>query len=146
MQIGLPRKQEGAAAIEFAMVFVVFFAVIYGVVSYSLPLLIMQSFNHATAEAVRRSVALDPTVSPETYAADVEAKALEELTKQLRWLPDGIESKVQPSIDYKSGVLNVKVSLPASALSAIMPVLELPGGITVPRLPAALTAQSSMQF
>ncbi|NVL48054.1 pilus assembly protein, partial [Pseudomonas syringae pv. actinidiae] len=34
-----PDKQQGAAAIEFAAVFVVFFAVFYGMVSYSLPLL-----------------------------------------------------------------------------------------------------------
>ncbi|NAT17140.1 pilus assembly protein TadE, partial [Pseudomonas syringae pv. actinidifoliorum] len=34
-----PGKQQGAAAIEFAAVFVVFFAVFYGMVSYSLPLL-----------------------------------------------------------------------------------------------------------
>ena len=54
MKPGLPRKEKGAAAIEFALVFVVFFAVFYGVVSYSLPLLLMQSFNHSTAEAVRR--------------------------------------------------------------------------------------------
>ena len=44
------------------------------------------------------------------------------------------------------GVLTVTVSLPATALSAIMPVLVLPGDITVPSLPATLTAQSSLQF
>ena len=75
MKTGLRTKQKGAAAIEFALVFVVFFAVFYGIVSYSLPLLLMQSFHHSTAEAVRRSVALDPTVSPSTYTADVQARA-----------------------------------------------------------------------
>ena len=38
MKTRLPKKQKGAAAIEFALVFVIFFAVLYGVVSYSLPM------------------------------------------------------------------------------------------------------------
>ena len=33
MKAGLPRKQKGAAAIEFALVFVIFFAVLYGVLA-----------------------------------------------------------------------------------------------------------------
>ena len=33
------------------------------VLSYSLPLLLVQSFNNATAEAVRRSMAVDPTAA-----------------------------------------------------------------------------------
>jgi hypothetical protein len=37
MKTGLPRKQKGAVAIEFALVFIIFFAVFYGLVSYSLP-------------------------------------------------------------------------------------------------------------
>lgn len=57
MKTDLPHKQKGAVAIEFALVFVIF-AVFYAIVSYSVPLLLMQSFNEATAEAVRRS-ALD---------------------------------------------------------------------------------------
>ena len=49
MKSSLPRKQKGAAAIEFALVFVIFFAVFYGMLSYSLPLLLMQSFHQAAA-------------------------------------------------------------------------------------------------
>ncbi len=146
MKVGLPRKQKGAAAIEFALVFVIFFAVLYGVLSYSLPMLLMQSFNQSTAEAVRRSVALDPTVSPSTYKADVEARALSVLTDQLAWMPSALKSGVVKKAVYDAGVLTVTVTLPATALAAITPVLYLPGNITVPRLPATLSAQSSLQF
>src|ERR1700712_3005936 len=85
MKSSLPRKQKGAVAIEFALVFVLFFAVFYGIVSYSLPLLLMQSFNQSTAEAVRRSVAVDP--SAPGYAATVQATAAAELNRQLAWIP-----------------------------------------------------------
>lgn len=146
MKTGLRTKQKGAAAIEFALVFVVFFAVFYGVVSYSLPLLLMQSFHHSTAEAVRRSVALDPTVSPSTYTADVQARALTVLGEQLSWVPTGLMGSVQKTAVYSAGVLTVTVSLPSSALSTVLPVLVLPGNIRVPNLPTTLTAQSSLQF
>jgi Flp pilus assembly protein TadG len=146
MKPGLPRKEKGAAAIEFALVFVAFFAVFYGVVSYSLPLLLMQLFNHSTAEAVRRSVALDPTVSPATYTQDVQNRALSVLSEQLAWVPSALKGSLNQQAVYSGGVLTVTVSLPASALSAIMPVLVLPGDITVPSLPTTLTAQSSLQF
>ena len=58
MKTGFAKSQAGAVAIEFALVFVIFFAVFYALVSYSLPFLLMQSFNEATSEAVRRSVAI----------------------------------------------------------------------------------------
>ena len=73
MKTSLPEKQKGAAAIEFIAVFVIFFAVFYGTVSYSLPLLLLQSFNQATAEAVRQSVGLDPNM--QGYPAAVQATA-----------------------------------------------------------------------
>ena len=49
MKTSLGKKQKGAAAIEFALVFVIFFAVLYGVISYSLPLLLVQSFRPSAA-------------------------------------------------------------------------------------------------
>ena len=146
MKTSLSTKEKGAAAIEFSLVFVVFFAVFYGVVSYSLPLLLMQSFNHSTAEAVRRSVALDPTVFPATYTQDVQNRALSVMSDQLAWVPRALKGSLNQQAVYSGGVLTVTVSLPASALSAIMPVLVLPGNIKVPSLPTTLTAQSSLQF
>src|SRR5476651_1754969 len=83
MKAGLPKSQKGAVAIEFALVFVVFFAVFYGLVSYSLPFVLMQSFNEATAEALRRSVAVDPTIP--SYATVLVNTANTTLTQQLQW-------------------------------------------------------------
>lgn len=145
MKIGLPKKQKGAAAIEFALVFVVFFAVLYGVLSYSLPLLLMQSFNNATAEAVRRSVAVDPTLAPADYAGKVVEVAEGVLDEKLKWVPAAVVPRKKASYDPVAGVLTATVSLPSAALENVMPVLKL-GTITVPQLPTTLTAQSSMKF
>ncbi|MVV49214.1 pilus assembly protein [Pseudomonas sp. PB120] len=146
MKTNLPRKQKGAAAIEFALVFVIFFAVFYGVVAYSLPLLLVQSFNQSTAEAVRRSVALD-TNTP-GYATEILTVATTELTRQLAWIPNALKFNVatDASATYVGGVLKVSINYPTSKLKAVIPFLVLPGIGPVPNLPASLTASSSLQF
>ena len=145
MKTRLPKKQKGAAAIEFALVFVIFFAVLYGVVSYSLPLLLMQSFNNATSEAVRRSMAVDPTAA--NYGSAVQTLAVSVLNDKLSWVPSAVRGSIVPTATYNATtkVLTASVTLPSTALSAIMPVLKL-GIITVPDLPSDLVAQSSAQL
>ena len=148
MQIDLPQKQKGAAAIEFALVFTIFFAVLYGVLSYSLPLLLMQSFNHATAEAVRRSVAVDPNSfeDDDAYKDKLESVVKEVVAERLAWMPKDLRDEIaSPYMEYDGVILTVTLSLPSAKLRAIMPVLELPG-ITVPNLPTNLEAVSSIQF
>lgn len=142
------HKQRGAAAIEFAAVFVIFFAVFYGLMSYCLPLLMMQSFNAATAEAVRRSVALSPTIPG--YTTQVVALANATLTTQLGWMPTALAFNVAQdatvTFDSTSKLLTVKISYAKSKLEQVMPSLVLPGIGQVPDLPTFLTAQASLQL
>lgn len=146
MNSSLPRQQKGAVAIEFALVFVIFFAVFYAIVSYSLPLLLMQSFNQSTAEAVRRSVAVDP-VTP-GYAANVQATASAELTRQLAWIPAALNFNVatDSTITFVGGMLKVNIDYPTTKLNQVLPFLVLPGIGAVPNLPTTLSASSSLQF
>ncbi|WP_277760444.1 TadE/TadG family type IV pilus assembly protein [Pseudomonas sp. A34-9] len=147
MKTGFRKSQKGAVAIEFALVFIIFFAVFYGLVSYSLPLVMMQSFNQATSEAVRRSVAVDPNTP--NYSTVVINTANATLTQQLSWIRPifnlviGVDTSVQYSA---SGLLTVQVNYPVSKLNQVMPFLVLPGIGTVPNLPPYLTASSSLQF
>ncbi|MHA6573095.1 TadE/TadG family type IV pilus assembly protein [Pseudomonas sp. ATCC PTA-122608] len=146
MRTSLPRKQKGAVAIEFAAVFVIFFAVFYGMISYSLPLLLLQSFNQATAEAVRLSVGLDPTMAG--YQNAVITTAKNTVVTRLRWIPNTFgftAAQVSATFDGNS-VLTVQVNYPSANLQAVMPFIVLPGLGTVPRLPTLLQAQSSLQF
>lgn len=147
MKTGFRKSQKGAVAIEFALVFIIFFAVFYGLVSYSLPMVMMQSFNQATSEAVRRSVAVDPNTP--NYSTVVLNTANATLTQQLSWIPPvfnlvvGVDTSSQYSA---SGLLTVRVDYPVSKLNQVMPFLVLPVVGTVPSLPTYLTAQSSLQF
>jgi Flp pilus assembly protein TadG len=128
------------------LVFVIFFAVFYGLVSYSLPLLLMQSFNESTSEAVRRSVALDPASA--NYSTAITANARTELTRQLAWLPNALNfnAATDSTITFTGGLLTVTINYPTSKLNQALPFLVLPGVGTVPRLPATLRASSSLQF
>jgi hypothetical protein len=138
-------KQKGAAAIEFAAVFVIFFAVFYGLVSYSLPLLMMQSFNAAATEAVRRAVAIDPGSAG--YPATAQTLAQNTVTDQLSWMSTALafdSSNVTTS--YVGKVLTVTITYPQTKLTAVLPVLVLPIIGQVPNLPANLVATASLQL
>jgi Flp pilus assembly protein TadG len=148
MKTGFRKSQKGAVAIEFALVFVIFFAVFYGLVSYSLPFVMMQSFNQATSEAVRRSVAVDPTTA--NYPTVLVNTANATLTQQLSWVPSAFNLVIgvdtNAAYDITTGTLTVSVTYPVSKLNQVMPFLVLPGVGTVPSLPTNLTARSSLQF
>lgn len=143
-----PLKQKGAAAIEFALVFVIFFAVFYGLVTYSLPLLMMQSFNNATAEAVRQSVAISPGVGASTYSARVVSQASTALASQLSWIPSALAFDVAKDavVTFDGKLLKVRINYRTSNLTHVMPVLKLPGMGDVPNLPTYLSAEASLQL
>ncbi len=147
MQASLPHKQKGAAAIEFALVFIIFFAVFYGVVAYSLPLLMVQSFNEASAEGVRQAVAVDPTTSGSSYIALVKSKAITGASNALQWLPTALNfSSSYISADYTGAgqLLTVTIKYPSSNLNNVLPFLVLPGVGQVPSLPSTITVSSSL--
>lgn len=146
MKTSLPNKQKGAAALEFIAVFVIFFAVFYGMVSYSLPLLLLQSFNQATAEAVRLSVGLDPNM--QNYGSTVQSTAKTAIANRLLWIPPAYKFDAATQVDttFVNGLLSVQINYPSANLQKVMPFIVLPGIGTVPQLPTILRAQSSLQF
>lgn len=144
------RRQKGAAAIEFALVFIIFFAVFYGLVSYSLPLLMLQSFNNATAEAARSSVKFNPAgLTTAVYSAKVVANAQTVLTTQLAWLPSAFNFNVTTDATVvlsATNLLTVTIAYPTTKLKTVVPTLTLPWVGSVPSLPTNLTAQASLQL
>lgn len=147
MKTGLPRKQKGAAAIEFALVFGIFFAVFYGLISYSLPMLLMQSFNQAAAEAVRQAMAVDPVAAGPAYTTQVQDRAKTTAIKQLGWIPPSFQfSPDFITATYNGTLLTVEIRYPTTNIYSVFPALMVPGIGPVPNLPANLIARSSLQF
>ena len=147
MKTSLPRKQKGAAAIEFALVFGIFFAVFYGLISYSGPMLLLQSFNQASAEAVRQAMAVDPVTAGTAFGAQVTQRAKDAAVLQLSWIPPSFQFQASHVVaTYVGTTLTVEIKYPTTNLYSVFPALVIPGVGTVPNLPATLYARSSLQF
>lgn len=144
------QRQRGAVAIEFAGVFVLFFAVLYGLLGYCVPLLMLQAFNDAAASGARIAISVNPQPQKEAYYALLQQAVNQEVEYRLRWMPptwhqgcDGGTYLAPPVEEGDFTRINVCVSYPYTA-SPIVPLLTLPGIGTLPRLPDVLTARASL--
>jgi Flp pilus assembly protein TadG len=147
------RKQNGAAAIEAALLFVIFFTLFYAIVSYSMPLLMMQAFHHAASSGARAAVAVDPATAD--YEGVVEARVRTVVGELLDWLPPAAHSavlgegnaKVLVQFDQPSaGMLTVTVQFLGYTSNPLIPILKFPLVGDVPKLPPDLIARAVVQL
>lgn len=73
------RDESGAVVIEFAVVFIVFVLLLWGLVTYGVVFAVQQSLEHAADEATRVGFG-------QTDPAIVEQAAKDVITDQLSWL------------------------------------------------------------
>lgn len=137
------RRQKGAAAIEFALVFVLAFTVFYAMVSYAFPLLMLQTFNSASAQAVRAAVKADPL--SDDFEATVETLATTEADRQLSYLPPMIRSRINVTAGIEDGTrVVVRIEYPNYNSNPVIPVITLPLIGQVPKVPDLLAAEASL--
>ena len=153
-----PNAQRGAAAIEAALMFVIFFSLFYAIVSYSLPLLMVQAFNHAAASGARAGVAVEPQTEQcgngsnlAAYTACVDNRVREVVGDTLAWLPasasnEVLNENIDIDFDEANDLLNVTVSFTGYRDNPLIPTLTLPGIGDVPRLPQDLTGSASVML
>lgn len=137
-------QQRGAVAIEFAIAFVLFFVVFYALVSYAMPMLVLQSFNMAASEGVRAAVAVEREQSD--YQSAVRSAAMQRANNYLSWMPDSIKAQVNIRATFDDGLLHLQVSYDDYLSRPMLPVLNIPGFGNVPNLPNDLRAESSIQL
>jgi Flp pilus assembly protein TadG len=145
------RKQRGAAAIEAALLFVIFFTLFYAIVSYSMPILMMQAFQHAASAGARAAVAVEPAA--EGYETLVENRVKTVVGDLLDWLPAtahaavlGGEDGVKVDFDEATRMLTVTVKFPDYTKNPLIPILKFPGIGDVPKLPNDLKASAVVQL
>lgn len=68
------KKQQGAAAIEFAIIFPIFFLIFYAIVTYGLIFAAQQTLTLAAAEGARASVRYPALPSGSNKAAQLQAR------------------------------------------------------------------------
>lgn len=148
------HKQRGVATIEMALVFTLLFAMVWAIVSYTLPLILLQNMQQAVAAATR--VAALVPVNSSDHQAQVNAVVLAELQHQMSWLPArwlqplDLASSQNVTFTAQAGcpaerpacLVTVQLRYPNYAAQPIVPGITLPGIGDVPRLPVDLVART----
>jgi Flp pilus assembly protein TadG len=148
----LRHGQRGAAAVEFALIFILFFVLFYAIVAYSLAMLLMQGLTQAAEEGVRAAIAVNPLAygSDAEYAASVEATARNRAAAALSWLPAKARQQIVDddhiAATLTGNLVSVTVTYPNYAGNGLVPTLTIPLIGAVPRVPADLVGQASLQI
>jgi Flp pilus assembly protein TadG len=100
-------RQRGAAALEFAVVFMLFFAVLYGILSYGYVMFYKNALNQAAAEGARAAVRLDPLNFATTAAHQTAAELLARQTvnDSLSWVPAAIP--FETTVSWTNGTRSI---------------------------------------
>lgn len=140
----LPRRITGAAAIEFAFVFPILFAIIYGTIAYGYVYFLQQRINFIAQEAVRTAISVAPA-APATYASNIN-DAVNLFVTQYFSLEGGKPPALTvepPIINSGTNILSIRVTYNLTT-PTLFPTVTLPMGIgSIPPLPATLTATAA---
>jgi Flp pilus assembly protein TadG len=147
------RRERGASAIEFAIVFPIFFGLIYVMVSYGLLFALQHSITEAAKESARATVACDPTLATSAHESCVINRARATAAAALNWLPTELRTRIlgagndQVEVTFDTDAVagktvEVLVELPDYAAAPILPTLTLPFLGNIPPLPDRLAARA----
>ena len=150
---------RGAAAIEFAFIFPLFFAILYATVSYSLTLLVQMGMSNAAADGARTAIQLvDPLQFNQAgFNAAAKQRITQAVKASLGWLSDAQVAAIVSNInittqpDPGSGVgsaagvrVNVQVVWKNYSTTPLIPSINVPLVGKVPALPQDLSGSASM--
>lgn len=86
------RRQRGAYAVEFALVFLIFFAVLYGVICYGMLFAFRLGVQNAAEDGARAALRYQPTVQlRQAHAQSVAEQAI-------TWLPAAVNRNAQATV------------------------------------------------
>lgn len=151
------RRQIGASAVEFALIFPILFVVMYGAIVYAYAFALKQSITFAAQEAAEAAVDVRPELDDDAYIAQVQASSDGIVRAIVRWMPSSLRNNVQTlaqfcsegaggpatacdSLGGTSDAVVVTVTLPLTGNSQLFAEINLPLVGTFPPLPANMTA------
>lgn len=129
-------RQRGAAGIEFALLFIPFFALFYAAVSYGLTFVLLEGMTHAAQEGARRALRVDTLAE---LQPTVEAR----IDQALEWVPTVLRGRIVTDVGapQPDGRIIITVSYPGYAANPPVPLLVLPGIGSVPQVPVDLVSR-----
>ncbi|MDD3676604.1 TadE/TadG family type IV pilus assembly protein [Thauera propionica] len=151
----LDRRQRGAALLEFALAFPIFFLLIYGLLAYGILFFAQQSMVLAVEEGVRAAVAVAPEryvdaqqrLDFAAYQAAVTSRAREVAQEHIQWLPQAFRTHVEVEAALAADrLLVMRVRYPDYSARPIVPSIVLPGLGSIPPCPQELEAEARFQL
>ncbi|UXU89287.1 TadE family protein [Burkholderia sp. S-53] len=88
------RRQRGATAVEFAIVFPLLFVIFYGILSFGMIFTIQQSLTFAASEGARAGLSYAPSLAARMTNATTTAQNV------VAWLNVGTPQVVAPQCSY----------------------------------------------
>ena len=150
------RRQCGAVAVEFALVFPLLFLLMYGIVVYSYVFVLNSALNFAAQESAEAAVQVDPTAANADSLRTTRAR--QTAAAVLNWLPVAQRDRVvgnggsavqvqfcpesaQEACPPDGGGIIVTLVMPVTE-PALFPRVTLPLVGAIPPLPVSLRAQA----
>lgn len=149
------HPQKGAVAIEFMMLFLLFFGLFYAMVSYAMVTWMQSAFVHAAEEGARAAIAVDRLAysSNAAYLNDgVDPQVRRVVGNALSWLPAKPLAKVLGSgnsgvqLSMNGNQLTVRVVYSNYAADPVLPILTLPVIGQIPQVPADLAGVAVVEL
>ncbi|MGO2241176.1 MAG: TadE/TadG family type IV pilus assembly protein [Halomonas sp.] len=134
--------QKGSASIEFAFSFVMLMALLYGIVGYTMPLLMSASYQQLASDTLREGLVWQRY----RQASDVQTQAYVATQIGEAWMPTNwaqpcLDTEQFLTIDPTNGVWEVCVRHPAP--SSILPPIKVMGW-EFPTLPEQIVGFATM--
>lgn len=143
--ISRKSQQNGATAVEFALILPIFLAIIYGGIVLGYDFFLKSVLTQAATNGVQAAIAVDPS-SP-NYGTLAQAQATLAVTKTLAWLPSTESSRVTPTViifGNQPTTIQVLVSFNQTGLFPSVSLPFLPGNLLPATLQGSATGLASI--
>lgn len=130
------KAQCGAVAIEFVLLFMIFFTFFYAIVTYSIVFLLQTSFYYAANEGARSAISVDH----QSFVSDADYldKGVLPIVRStvgnaLKWLPKKALNQVlgqnnsNVDVSLSNNILTVRVLYRGYVTNPLIPLLSIPG-------------------
>lgn len=108
-----PCRQRGVYALEWALVFIAFFMLLYAIVSFGLAFLVRESMQWAVEDGARAALQF------QTSRTARKARALEVVKNNLNWLPAELRGTIDSNFSFSVCELNNGTNCPANLVCDI---------------------------
>ncbi len=149
------QTQKGSVAVEFVMLFLLFFTLFYAMVNYAMVMLMQSAFVHAAEEGARAAIAVDRLAYANSLAYlsnGVDPRVRNVVGNSLNWLPAKPKTKVlgtgnsRIQLSMNGNQLTVRVVYSYYASDPLMPMLTLPIIGQIPKVPTDLAGTAVIEL